>query len=50
MAEDICDQEEPALLVAEGTAHAAACHFRNRMTDVEAADVFGDDSSQVVTS
>jgi oligopeptide/dipeptide ABC transporter ATP-binding protein len=50
MAEDICDHEEPALLVAEGTAHAAACHFRNRMTDVEAADLFGEDASEVVTS
>jgi oligopeptide/dipeptide ABC transporter ATP-binding protein len=47
MAEAICDQEEPELLVAEGTAHAAACHFRNRMGDLEAADVFGDDASKV---
>jgi oligopeptide/dipeptide ABC transporter ATP-binding protein len=50
MSEAICDQEEPDLLVAEGTAHAAACHFRNRMGDLEAADVFGDDASQAVPS
>jgi len=42
LAEDICDAEEPELLMAEGTGHAAACHFRNRMADVEAAEVFGD--------
>jgi len=50
MAEEICDQEEPALLVAEGTAHAAACHFRNRMGDVEAAELFGTEASEVVRS
>jgi oligopeptide/dipeptide ABC transporter ATP-binding protein len=50
MAEDICDQEEPELLVAEGTSHAAACHFRNRLSDVEAADLFGDEAPEVVTS
>jgi peptide/nickel transport system ATP-binding protein len=50
MAEDICDREEPALLVAEGTAHASACHFRDRLGGVEAADVFGDDPSEVVHS
>ena len=42
LAEDICDAEEPELLMAEGTGHAAACHFRNRMADLEAAEVFGD--------
>jgi peptide/nickel transport system ATP-binding protein len=50
MAEDICDREEPDLLVAEGTAHAAACHFRNRMADAEAADVFGTGAAPEVTA
>jgi oligopeptide/dipeptide ABC transporter ATP-binding protein len=50
LAEDICDREEPELLLAEGTGHAAACHFRNRMGDVEAADVFGEDAAEVVTT
>jgi oligopeptide/dipeptide ABC transporter ATP-binding protein len=49
LAEDICDAEEPELLMAEGTGHSAACHFRNRMADVEAAEVFGDDAAEVVS-
>jgi oligopeptide/dipeptide ABC transporter ATP-binding protein len=47
LAEEICDVEEPELLVAEGTGHAAACHFRNRMAGVDAADVFGTEPSEV---
>jgi peptide/nickel transport system ATP-binding protein len=50
LAEEICDKEEPELLVAEGTAHAADCHFRNRMADVEAEDVFGTDTASEVVS
>jgi oligopeptide/dipeptide ABC transporter ATP-binding protein len=50
LAEDICDNEEPELLMAEGTGHAAACHFRNRMADVEAADVFGANTAEEVVS
>ena len=54
IAEDICDREEPALLVAEGTGHAAACHFRSRLVDVDAAEMFGtdaaDDAEEVVSS
>jgi peptide/nickel transport system ATP-binding protein len=52
LAEDICDREEPALLVAEGSGHAAACHFRSRTADVDAADLFGTDESdaEVLTS
>jgi oligopeptide/dipeptide ABC transporter ATP-binding protein len=50
LAEDICDAEEPDLLPAEGTGHAAACHFRNRMADVDAADVFGSETVQEVVS
>jgi peptide/nickel transport system ATP-binding protein len=49
LAEDICDREEPELLVAEGTAHAAACHFRSRMADVDAAEIFGTDADDIVT-
>ncbi len=48
LAEDICDSEEPELLVAEGSGHAAACHFRNRMVDVGAADIFGTDAASEV--
>jgi peptide/nickel transport system ATP-binding protein len=48
LAESICDLEEPELLVAEGTSHAAACHFRNRTGDVEAVDVFGTDAASEV--
>ncbi len=44
LAEDICDLEEPELLVVEGTGHAAACHFRSRVADVDAAEVFGTDA------
>jgi peptide/nickel transport system ATP-binding protein len=40
LAEEICDRDEPELLPVEGSGHAAACHFRNRGADVEAADIF----------
>jgi peptide/nickel transport system ATP-binding protein len=48
LAESICDAEEPELLVAEGSSHAAACHFRNRTGELEAADLFGSDTTSEV--
>jgi oligopeptide/dipeptide ABC transporter ATP-binding protein len=45
MAQEICDREEPELLVAEGTGHAAACHFRDRTAGVEATDLFSTDAT-----
>jgi oligopeptide/dipeptide ABC transporter ATP-binding protein len=50
LAEDICDREEPELLIAEGTGHAAACHFRSRMVDVDAGEIFGSDAESEVLS
>jgi peptide/nickel transport system ATP-binding protein len=44
IAEDICDSEEPPLEPVIGATHSAACHFRNRVADVEAADLFGTDA------
>jgi oligopeptide/dipeptide ABC transporter ATP-binding protein len=44
LAEEICDREEPELLPVEGSGHAAACHFRNRVAEVDAADIFTDSS------
>ncbi len=41
LAEDICDREEPELLAVDGSGHAAACHFRSRVADVDAVDLFG---------
>ncbi|MBE7187278.1 ABC transporter ATP-binding protein [Jatrophihabitans endophyticus] len=38
-----CDHDEPELLAVEGAAHAAACHFRNRVAGETAADLFGSD-------
>ena len=43
LAADICDHEEPELEEVQGTGHSAACHFRDRVADVEAADIFGTD-------
>ncbi len=43
IAEDICDHEEPPLEMVFGTEHAAACHFRDRTKDADAADLFGDE-------
>jgi len=43
IAEDICDRDEPDLELVAGTGHAAACHFRNRTANVEAADIFTDE-------
>ncbi|MDT4923504.1 MAG: glutathione transport system ATP-binding protein [Pseudonocardiales bacterium] len=48
LAEDICDREEPELLDVEGVGHAAACHFRNRVAEVEAADLFGTDAGDTI--
>jgi peptide/nickel transport system ATP-binding protein len=45
LAEEICDREEPELLVVDGTGHAAACHFRSRVADVDAVDLFGTDAA-----
>jgi oligopeptide/dipeptide ABC transporter ATP-binding protein len=44
LAEELCDREEPELL-AVSAGHAAACHFRNRTADADAADLFGTDAS-----
>jgi peptide/nickel transport system ATP-binding protein len=41
LAQDICDQEEPALLPVAGPNHAAACHFRNDVAGSTASSVFG---------
>jgi oligopeptide/dipeptide ABC transporter ATP-binding protein len=48
MAEELCDHEEPELLAVEGTGHAAACHFRARVADRAAADLFGTDAGDEV--
>jgi oligopeptide/dipeptide ABC transporter ATP-binding protein len=48
LAQDICDHEEPALLPVGGAAHSAACHFRDRTADVEAADLFSSDAADVL--
>jgi peptide/nickel transport system ATP-binding protein len=48
MAQDICDREEPDLLAVDGSGHAAACHFRSRVADVGAADLFGTDAGDEV--
>jgi oligopeptide/dipeptide ABC transporter ATP-binding protein len=48
IAEDICDNEEPALLAVEGADHAAACHFRSRVANVEAADIFSTDGGDAL--
>jgi peptide/nickel transport system ATP-binding protein len=50
LAEEICDREEPELLIAEGTGHAAACHFRSRMVDVQAGEIFGTGAASEVLS
>ncbi len=49
IAEDICDHEEPALVEVLGTAHAVACHFRDRTKDADAADLFGDEQNTDTT-
>ncbi len=40
MAEDICRRQEPELLRIGIGGHAAACHFSDRLTDVQPADLF----------
>ncbi|MFN2559959.1 MAG: ABC transporter ATP-binding protein [Jatrophihabitans sp.] len=48
MAEALCDREEPELLAVDGSGHAAACHFRSRVAEVEAVDLFGTDAADKV--
>jgi oligopeptide/dipeptide ABC transporter ATP-binding protein len=48
IAEDICDREEPELLAVDGSGHAAACHFRGRVADTDAAQLFGTGSADEV--
>jgi oligopeptide/dipeptide ABC transporter ATP-binding protein len=45
LAEPVCDREEPELLPVDGTGHTAACHFRSRVAETEAIDLFGTDST-----
>jgi oligopeptide/dipeptide ABC transporter ATP-binding protein len=40
MAEDLCREEEPALIPVAGAAHASACHFSSRLEGAEAGDLF----------
>ena len=47
---DICDHEEPTCCEdVPGTAQAAACHFRDRTKDADAADLFGDEANTDTT-
>jgi oligopeptide/dipeptide ABC transporter ATP-binding protein len=48
LAEEICDREEPDLLPVEGSGHSAACHFRDRTENTEAAELFGTDSGDEI--
>ena len=49
LAEEICDHEEPALIEIPGTGHSAACHFRDRTANTDAAQLFGDDQNTDTT-
>jgi peptide/nickel transport system ATP-binding protein len=40
LAEQRCVDEEPELLPTDGPDHFAACHFSDRLRDVEAAEIF----------
>jgi oligopeptide/dipeptide ABC transporter ATP-binding protein len=40
MAEQICREEEPALLPVAGGRHAAACHFSSRLEGAQSGDLF----------
>ena len=46
--ESICHEKEPELLQVGDIGHAAACHFRDRIADVDAAEVFGTDAADTV--
>ncbi|HWA65974.1 MAG TPA: ABC transporter ATP-binding protein [Mycobacteriales bacterium] len=39
-AEEICDAQEPGLVITTSAAHRAACHFARELGDVEARDLF----------
>ncbi len=48
MAQEICDREEPPLAAVQGTAHSSACHFRDEVRNVAAAELFGTGSGEAV--
>jgi oligopeptide/dipeptide ABC transporter ATP-binding protein len=45
MAEPVCDREEPELLSVDNAAHKSACHFRDRVADIAATDLFAADAA-----
>jgi oligopeptide/dipeptide ABC transporter ATP-binding protein len=45
LAQDVCEESEPALAITDGPAHLAACHFHERLVGVTAREVFGTTSA-----
>jgi oligopeptide/dipeptide ABC transporter ATP-binding protein len=41
LAQDICEEQEPDLLVTDSPSHVSACHFHERLIGTESADLFG---------
>ena len=45
LAQDVCEEIEPDLLVTDGADHLAACHFHEKLTGVSAPQLFGTTSA-----
>ncbi|TQL75780.1 peptide/nickel transport system ATP-binding protein [Stackebrandtia endophytica] len=45
MAQDICRETEPELMSIESPGRASACHFHEQLVNVDAADVYVEDST-----
>jgi oligopeptide/dipeptide ABC transporter ATP-binding protein len=41
LAQDVCEHEEPDLIVTDSPSHVAACHFHDRLVGISSADLFG---------
>jgi peptide/nickel transport system ATP-binding protein len=45
LAQNICDEVEPELVVTDGPGHLAACHFHEKLVGANAAALFGTTSA-----
>lgn len=46
MAQDICAESEPELIALEAPGRSSACHFHERLINVDATDVYGADKAE----
>jgi peptide/nickel transport system ATP-binding protein len=45
LAQDVCEESEPELVVTDGPEHLAACHFHESLVGASATQLFGTTSA-----